>query len=203
MTYIKLKKNDTYIFHFHTNYNHSFHSIPIITTKPNFSSTEKKMSIGDDFSFPKLLNATTINGLSIPTHSSIWRISSLVYPDNNDDVDDDAEERRSEAPRKHKSFSEFETGDSEMRMDLLWQDFNERELKRVASMDGRVRMTTVRNPNFFSGGETLEPPRGLKKIRVSETALVRAKKRTSTVVFLRALRRLFFVRKFARESKNV
>lgn len=126
--------------------------------------------VTEDFSFPKLIPTPTSTAtkkdddddnknnnnnkndnkspasqltLSSP---SLWRISSLVYPDD-DCEEQENDDQRAVVSRKNsvKSFSDAETDrDSEERMDSLWEDFNEQEvvvrpLQRVSSLDNRKR----------------------------------------------------------------
>ncbi|KAM6556594.1 hypothetical protein CsatB_003613 [Cannabis sativa] len=125
------------------------------------------MAVTEDFSFPTLLATTTTknqdndeesnkndNKRSASTNQnssftlsssspSLWRISSLVYPD--DEIPDEQEPNSSNGIFvSMKSHSDTEPDlDSEDRMDSLWEDFNENEivtvrpLQRVSSLDSR------------------------------------------------------------------
>ncbi|OAY34145.1 hypothetical protein MANES_13G153300v8 [Manihot esculenta] len=63
------------------------------------------MVSADEFSFPKITNTLP----RIPISPSLWRVSSIVYPED-----------------------EGEDANEEEKMDMLWEDFNE-ELQRVSS----------------------------------------------------------------------
>ncbi|OMO61145.1 hypothetical protein COLO4_33532 [Corchorus olitorius] len=102
--------------------------------------------VSEDFSFPKITNPLPQFTFS----PSLWRVSSLVYPENHNMEDDDEchvenedhdKSNHGEKPeaitslqRKSYSFSCLENDDEDMeKMDMLWEDFNE-ELKRVSSL---------------------------------------------------------------------
>lgn len=191
------------------------------------------MAITEDFSFPKLITSTNpinnINNNNSPL--SLWRISSLVYPDQEEQKQGDQEQDQDQdygvIVRKHKSFSEIEVGDSETRMDLLWEDFNKKELQRVSSLGHRTktRPVLIRSEDNYVANDVVNINnscysdddvvvvrdrrassnlvQGLKlKVSKTKDCLVRQPKRTSTVVFLRALGKLFSLHNLTRGKKN-
>ncbi|XP_021300710.1 uncharacterized protein LOC110429143 [Herrania umbratica] len=101
------------------------------------------MASSEDFTFPKITNPMPLLTIS----PSLWRVSSLVYPECGDDDEDDG--KRQVPSFQSKSFShlgseanKISAGYDAERMDMLWEDFNE-ELKRVSSLrsrrkDGRI-----------------------------------------------------------------
>ncbi|EXB36805.1 hypothetical protein L484_007867 [Morus notabilis] len=178
------------------------------------------MANTEDFSFPKLTN-TNKDNINNYYSLSLWRISSLVYPDQEEEEEEEDKEEDYGVVRKHKSFSEIEVGDSETRMDLLWEDFNEKELQRVSSLDNRIksrRLQTissggdnhvtndaVNNCGYFNdiGDRDSNLLQGLQlKVSKKRSSLVRQPKRTSTVALLRALRKMFSLHKVARLRRD-
>ncbi|KDP24211.1 hypothetical protein JCGZ_25868 [Jatropha curcas] len=133
--------------------------------------------VSEDFSFPKISNFPLNPHFSFSS-PSLWRISSLVYPDFCDQLLDDGVDNRNRSSSeaadadlminsRRKSFllsSCYEEkdelsvsnskGDQE-KMDMLWEDFNE-ELQRVSSFgnnnNNKKQMqpfNSSKKPNFF------------------------------------------------------
>ncbi|PON63289.1 hypothetical protein PanWU01x14_131990 [Parasponia andersonii] len=128
------------------------------------------MAVPGDFSFPKLTPSTTSttttnrnDNKSPASHltlssASLWRISSLVYPDD-DEYKQANDDHGAVVSRKNdaKSFSDTERDhrDSEERMDALWEDFNEQEtmvqpLQRASSLDNRKRKPTGSSSRYIN-----------------------------------------------------
>ncbi|KAK9996855.1 hypothetical protein SO802_021541 [Lithocarpus litseifolius] len=128
------------------------------------------LTVTEDFSFPKV-SANPIPHFIISP--SLWRVTSLVYPDYNLDEDYESPEEK---------------------MDMLWEDFNV-ELQRESSIGKK------KEPERFSrgGGLDYESEVGatkefveffcLQALKMSKTS-----KRTNMVVVLKALKKLFFLR---------
>ncbi|KAF5727629.1 hypothetical protein HS088_TW22G01325 [Tripterygium wilfordii] len=82
--------------------------------------------VSEDFSFPKITNSTPQFTFS----PSVWLASSSVFPSL-----DDSGEREADLGRKS-SFPCPETREEEKdKMDMLWEDFNDKELNRVCSKE--------------------------------------------------------------------
>ncbi|XWS41206.1 hypothetical protein CRYUN_Cryun17cG0060800 [Craigia yunnanensis] len=81
--------------------------------------------VSEDFSFPKITNPFP----QLTSLPSLWRVSSLVYPEYEDNEEDVVKEVVSF------QMNERDSDDPE-KMDMLWEEFNE-ELKRVSSLRSR------------------------------------------------------------------
>ncbi|MBA0787671.1 hypothetical protein Gotri_027456 [Gossypium trilobum] len=100
--------------------------------------------VSEDFSFPKITNPLP-QFTSLP---SLWRVTSLVYPEYGDNNEEEEEPMR----RKNLSVSclssESEAnkrdGEDREKMDMLWEEFNE-ELKRAASLRSRKEVKEAMN----------------------------------------------------------
>lgn len=82
----------------------------------------------EDFSFPRITNPLPHFAIS----PSLWRVSSLVYPDYCSEDDE------RELPFFKQSFSfttcqELKIESIEEKMDRLWEKFNDEELQRASS----------------------------------------------------------------------
>ncbi|KAG4119186.1 hypothetical protein ERO13_D11G062800v2 [Gossypium hirsutum] len=99
--------------------------------------------VSDDFSFPKITNPLP-QFTSLP---SLWRVTSLVYPEYGDNNEEEEEPMR----RKNLSVSclssESEAnkrdGEDREKMDMLWEEFN--ELKRASSLRSRKEVKEAMN----------------------------------------------------------
>ncbi|KAK8325671.1 hypothetical protein V6Z12_A11G066800 [Gossypium hirsutum] len=101
--------------------------------------------VSEDFSFPKITNPLP-QFTSLP---SLWRVTSLVYPEYGDNNEEEEEE-----PMRSKNFSvsclssESEAnkrdGEDREKMDMLWEEFNE-ELKRASSLRSRKEVKAAMN----------------------------------------------------------
>ncbi|KAK8693233.1 hypothetical protein V6N13_070826 [Hibiscus sabdariffa] len=87
--------------------------------------------VTDDFSFPKITNPLP-QFTSLP---SLWRVSSLIYPEYEEEEEEPASLQRKSFSISFSSESEANRRDPE-KMDMLWEEFNE-ELKRAASLPSR------------------------------------------------------------------
>ncbi|KAM3702855.1 hypothetical protein ACJW31_04G054900 [Castanea mollissima] len=145
------------------------------------------LTVTEDFSFPKV-SANPIPHFIISP--SLWRVTSLVYPDYNLDEDNGRGEES-----KTKSENDAPNLESpEEKMDMLWEDFNE-ELQRESSIGKK------KEAERFSRGGGLDYESGvgatkefveffcLQALKMSKTC-----KRTNMVVVLKALKKLFFLR---------
>ncbi|MBA0617108.1 hypothetical protein Godav_026582 [Gossypium davidsonii] len=100
--------------------------------------------VSEDFSFPKITNPLP-QFTSLP---SLWRVTSLVYPEYGDNNEEEEEPTR----RKNLSVSclssESEAnkrdGEDREKMDMLWEEFNE-ELKRASSLRSRKEVKEAMN----------------------------------------------------------
>lgn len=100
--------------------------------------------VSEDFSFPKITNPLP-QFTSLP---SLWRVTSLVYPEYGDNNEEEEEE-----PMRSKNFSvsclssESEAnkrdGEDREKMDMLWEEFN--ELKRASSLRSRKEVKEAMN----------------------------------------------------------
>ncbi|KAL3564627.1 hypothetical protein D5086_032673 [Populus alba] len=86
------------------------------------------MASTEDFSFPRITNPLPHFAIS----PSLWRVSSLVYPDYCSEDDE------RELPFFKQSFSfttcqELKIESIEEKMDRLWEKFNDDELQRASS----------------------------------------------------------------------
>ncbi|KAF5745081.1 hypothetical protein HS088_TW07G00662 [Tripterygium wilfordii] len=95
---------------------------------------EEETMGSQDFSFPKVINSTPQLFTFSP---SLWRASSSVFPSFDDNFFDNRE-READLGR-NPSFSCPETSEEEEeeedKMDVLWEDFNDKELQRVCSRE--------------------------------------------------------------------
>ncbi|TYI54343.1 hypothetical protein E1A91_D11G067700v1 [Gossypium mustelinum] len=99
--------------------------------------------VSEDFSFPKITNSLP-QFTSLP---SLWRVTSLVYPEYGDNNEEEEEPMR----RKNLSVSclssESEAnkrdGEDREKMDMLWEEFN--ELKRASSLRSRKEVKEAMN----------------------------------------------------------
>ncbi|KAB2002426.1 hypothetical protein ES319_D11G065800v1 [Gossypium barbadense] len=99
--------------------------------------------VSEDFSFPKITNPSP-QFTSLP---SLWRVTSLVYPEYGDNNEEEEEPMR----RKNLSVSclssESEAnkrdGEDREKMDMLWEEFN--ELKRASSLRSRKEVKEAMN----------------------------------------------------------
>ncbi|KAK8268459.1 hypothetical protein V6Z11_D11G068000 [Gossypium hirsutum] len=99
--------------------------------------------VSEDFSFPKITNPLP-QFTSLP---SLWRVTSLVYPEYGDNNEEEEEPMR----RKNLSVSclssESEAnkrdGEDREKMDMLWEEFN--ELKRASSLRSRKEVKEAMN----------------------------------------------------------
>ncbi|KAK8566115.1 hypothetical protein V6N13_021186 [Hibiscus sabdariffa] len=84
--------------------------------------------VTEDFSFPKITNPLP-QFTSLP---SLWRVSSLIYPEYEEEEEEPASLQRKSFSISFSSESEANRRDPE-KMDMLWEEFNE-ELKRASSL---------------------------------------------------------------------
>ncbi|KAG8477167.1 hypothetical protein CXB51_030569 [Gossypium anomalum] len=101
--------------------------------------------VSEDFSFPKITNPLP-QFTSLP---SLWRVTSLVYPeygDNNEEEEEEPMRRTNFSVSCLSSESEANKRDGEDRekMDMLWEEFNE-ELKRASSLRSRKEVKAAMN----------------------------------------------------------
>ena len=162
-----------------------------------YPTIKTMLTVTEDFSFPKV-SANPIPHFIISP--SLWRVTSLVYPDYNLDEDYGRGEgfsrnNFSRVESKTKSENDAPNLESpEEKMDMLWEDFNE-ELQRESSIGKK------KEAERFSrgGGLDYESEVGatkefvelfcLQALKMSKTS-----KRINMVVVLKALKKLFFLR---------
>ncbi|KAF5751758.1 hypothetical protein HS088_TW02G00776 [Tripterygium wilfordii] len=84
--------------------------------------------VSQDFSFPKITNSSPQFTIS----SSLWHASSLVFPSFDDNFLDNSKGELDLG--RNSSFSCPETSEED-KMDMLWEDFNDKELQRVCSKE--------------------------------------------------------------------
>ncbi|XP_022774074.1 uncharacterized protein LOC111316369 [Durio zibethinus] len=108
--------------------------------------------VSDDFSFPKITNPLP----QLTSLPSLWRVTSLVYPeygDNEEDVDSQVlglqRKSFSIACLSEREANKRESDDPE-KMDMLWEEFNE-ELKRVSSSSSRKDARVVSSRGSGTG----------------------------------------------------
>ena len=131
------------------------------------------MAVTDDFSFPKLIPSTPTTTKNDNNNSkndnkspashftlsspSLWRISSIVYPDDEYEQENDDHGDVVSTKNNTKSLlSEPEVDrDLEERMDSLWEDFNEQEvlvrpLQRVSSLDNNRKRKIIGSSRYIN-----------------------------------------------------
>lgn len=112
--------------------------------------------VSEDFSFPKITNPVPHFIFS----PSLWRVSSLIYPEYVDDDDDDDQE----------SEDEEKQVDSQEKMDMLWEDFNE-ELKRVSSLEyNKIGMRNLSGDGKGGSEREMGEFYCLQRLKVSKAA---------------------------------
>ncbi|GMI67156.1 hypothetical protein HRI_000384900 [Hibiscus trionum] len=98
--------------------------------------------VPEDFSFPKITNPLP----QLTSLPSLWRVSSLIYPEYEDEEESASLQRKSFSS----SFSFPSETDANKRdpeeMDMLWEEFNE-ELSRKEAPEVKavVKMTKTGN----------------------------------------------------------
>ncbi|MBA0802046.1 hypothetical protein Gohar_012376, partial [Gossypium harknessii] len=94
--------------------------------------------------FPKITNPLP-QFTSLP---SLWRVTSLVYPEYGDNNEDEEEPmRRKNLPvscLSSESEANKRDGEDREKMDMLWEEFNE-ELKRASSLRSRKEVKEAMN----------------------------------------------------------
>ncbi|KAJ0040057.1 hypothetical protein Pint_27556 [Pistacia integerrima] len=142
------------------------------------------MVSSEDFSFPKI----NYNLPNFAISPSLWRVSSIVYPDSHD-----AGEAREEA-----DVSKC----GEEKMDMLWEDFNE-EIERVVSNSSMkeeqeekkeaVKLSSGHGPR---SSETMVELCCAQALKMSSSGRPSSSS-TSIVVVMKILKKLFLLKKFA------
>ncbi|XP_031281875.1 uncharacterized protein LOC116140371 [Pistacia vera] len=158
------------------------------------------MVSSEDFSFPKI-NYPLPNFAISP---SLWRVSSIVYPDSHD-----AGEAREEADVSRRSFSVCYLNEDKLskkecgeeKMDMLWEDFNE-EIERVVSNSSMkeeqeekketVKLSSGHGPR---SSETMVELCCAQALQMSSSGRPSSSS-TSIVVVMKILKKLFLLKKF-------
>ncbi|CAK7328578.1 unnamed protein product [Dovyalis caffra] len=155
------------------------------------------MVSSEDFSFPEMTSPLPHLAIS----PSLWRVSSLVYPDCREK---DGGRELDIISSKSFSFaaSEVKMESSEEKMDMLWENFNEEELLRVSS-------TSLGSKKQHSDDSLdSEPGRGVNQLCCAKKELKMPKseknislisapaqhKRHSVVVMFKHLKKIFLLR---------
>lgn len=163
------------------------------------------MVSSEDFSFPKI-NYPLPNFAISP---SLWRVSSLVYPDSHD-----AGEAREEVDVSRRTFSfccqnedklsKKECG--EEKMDMLWEDFNE-EIERVVSnssmkeeQEEKKGAVKLSSRHGCRSSEKMVELCCVQALKMSNSG--RSSRSTSIVVVMKVLKKLFFLKNSHRIEKN-
>lgn len=177
----------------------------------------------DDFSFPTI-TTDPVSHFTIPP-TSLWRISSVVYPDcsynqegedhNQKGISIEQEGPSSSSSKLSKKIEFSDEVDSEQqeRMDLLWENFNiNEELKMVScSLDlGNMKKTRYHDDHeerhrasigYFDGvGDHQELCR-VQALKISNKTTM--SKRPNMVVLMRAMKKLFFVHNLAHRTRKI
>ncbi|XP_021889859.1 uncharacterized protein LOC110808623 [Carica papaya] len=105
----------------------------------------------EDFSFPTISNPIPLFAIS----PSLWHVSSIVYPDE----DDQKVGRFNLGGNDARRTGRFQSGEIEEKMDMLWENFNE-ELTRVEerrqSKSEKIDVCCVKAMNMVRKGSELE-----------------------------------------------
>ena len=173
-----------------------------VSTRSISNSPKNKamLRVTEEFSFPKV-STNPIPHFTISP--SLWRVSSLVYPDDNNlDEDNNVRDggdgfcRNSCAYLEESKIKRETTTDgarlesSEEKMDMLWEDFNE-EIHTVDKKKEAKSKRLSRSRGLDSQSEDLQMVEFccLQALKMSKTS-----KRTNMVVVMKALKKFFFLR---------
>ncbi|GLT48970.1 hypothetical protein SLA2020_225570 [Shorea laevis] len=159
--------------------------------------------ISEDFSFPKIAKPIPQQFMFSP---SLWRVSSIIYPDNA--VDEELGDER-EVEFSRKSFSEK---DIEEKMDMLWEDFNE-ELKRASSLGSNKRMKRLSGDREKGSESSREPTeelycrQGLKVCNIGSGSttggpVCHRRVGDNGMVVMKVLRKFFLLHRLVRIKKK-
>lgn len=143
----------------------------------------------DDFSFPKIPNPLPHFAIS----PSLWRVSSVVYPDYPDEKEVDF---------ARNSFSclqndQVKTESSEEIMDMLWEDFNE-ELQRVSSLDKKKQSDESSNNDISESGTEMKRVCCVQDLSISKPGntnriICQSKRQSNKAVLLKVLKKIFLL----------
>ncbi|KAL9381606.1 hypothetical protein Peur_024641 [Populus x canadensis] len=150
----------------------------------------------EDFSFPRITNPLPHFAIS----PSLWRVSSLVYPDYRYEDDE------RELPFFKQSFSfttcqELKIETIEEKMDRLWEKFNDEELQRASSdsLGGKKGSYSVDSlDSECARGELKHLCRVKKELKISKSdtnimisASTHQSKRQQIVIVFKVLKKIF------------
>ncbi|CAK7339727.1 unnamed protein product [Dovyalis caffra] len=152
------------------------------------------MVSSEDFSFPKMTNPLPHFAIS----PSLWRVSSLVYPDYS------KKDGGTDLDISSKSFSftagEVKIESTEEKMDMLWENFNEEELLRVSSNSlGDKKQYSDDSLDSESGrgvNQLCCAKKGLRMPKSEKNSLISAParhQRQSIVVMFKHLKKIFLL----------
>ncbi|EEF44527.1 conserved hypothetical protein [Ricinus communis] len=142
--------------------------------------------ISEDFSFPKITNPIPHFAIS----PSLWRVSSVVYPDFFDDNND---ELAMKTPTIFLKNEEFEDGDrkcSEERMDLLWE-----ELERVSSLGKKKQGSSNNRSDCETGGGDEVQLCCVEAFKLSKRGSMYQPKKQSLVLVVKVLKKILLLHK--------
>ncbi|KAJ9171030.1 hypothetical protein P3X46_019083 [Hevea brasiliensis] len=150
------------------------------------------MVSAEDFSFPKITNPLPHFAIS----PSLWRVSSIVYPDD----------EREAAGFAGKSLSSLESevlANKEEKMDMLWEDFNE-ELQRVSSLGKNKQLSE--SPSSSPSSSTRDHQElqlyCVQAVTMSKPGSVYQPKKQSLVMVVKVLKKIFLLQKSAQIKNN-
>jgi hypothetical protein len=148
----------------------------------------------EDFCFPRITNPLPHFAFS----PSLWRVSSLVYPDYRYEDDE------RELPFFKQSFSfttcqELKIESIEEKMDRLWEKFNDEELQRASSdsLGGKKGYSVDRLDSECARGELKHLCRVKKELKISKSdtnIMISAStqsKRQQIVMVFKGLKKIF------------
>lgn len=164
------------------------------------------MESSEDFSFPKI-NYPLPNFAISP---SLWRVSSLVYPDYRDNGDVAAKEvdvsRRSFSFCSQNKEKIFKKECCEEQMDMLWVDFNfNEELEKVVlnsstEEEKKKEVVKLSSRHGRRSSEKMVELCCAQALKMSNSR--RPTGSTSIVVVMKVLKKLFLLKIFHRIKKS-
>ncbi|KAF3444208.1 hypothetical protein FNV43_RR13898 [Rhamnella rubrinervis] len=180
------------------------------------------MVSNDDFSFPTI-TTNPVSHFTIPP-TSLWRISSVVYPDCSYNQEGEDHNQKGISIKQEGSssssstelskkivFSDEVDSDQQERMDMLWEDFNiNEELKMVScSLDfGNMKKTRYHDHHderrrassgYFHGVGDHQELCCVQALKISNKTTI---SKRPNMVLMRALKKLFFIHNLAHRTRK-